>query len=103
MSETVYERVRANPLFQELKRRRSRFAWTLALVVLATYYGFMMIVAFAPSTFAAKIAPGWTLSIGYPIVAGIIVGAWILTGLYIRRANGEFEEMTRQIVKEAGK
>ena len=36
-------------------------------------------------------------------VAVIIVGSWLLTGLYIRRANGEFEEMTRDIVKEAGK
>ena len=103
MSETIYERVRANPKFADLKARRARFAWTLAVIVLATYYGFMMIVAFAPATFAAKIGPGWTLSIGYPIVAGIIVGAWLLTGLYIRRANGEFEELTRQIVKEAGK
>lgn len=103
MSNAVYERVRANPKFQEIKARRSRFAWTLAAVVLAGYYGFMMIVAFAPSLIAVKVAPGWTLSIGYPIVAFIIVGAWLLTGLYIRRANGEFEEITRQIVKEAAR
>lgn len=103
MSKTVYERVRANPKFQEIKARRSRFAWSLAAVVLAGYYGFMMIVAFAPSLIAVKVAPGWTLSIGYPIVAFIIVGAWLLTGLYIRRANGEFEEITRQIVKEAAR
>lgn len=103
MSNAVYERVRANPKFQEIKARRSRFAWSLAAVVLAGYYGFMMIVAFAPSLIAVKVAPGWTLSIGYPIVAFIIVGAWLLTGLYIRRANGEFEEITRQIVKEAAR
>lgn len=103
MSDKVYERVLANPKFKELKARRSRFAWTLAAIVLGVYYGFMMVVAFAPSTFAAKVASGWTLSIGYPIVATIIIGAWLLTGLYIRRANGEFEEITRQIAKEAGK
>ncbi len=103
MSNSVYERVRANPKFQELRAARSRFAWTLAAVVLATYYGFMMIVAFAPSVIATKIGAGWTLSIGFPIVAFIIIGSWVLTGLYIRRANGEFEEMNRQIAKEAGK
>jgi uncharacterized membrane protein (DUF485 family) len=103
MSDTVYERVRANPKFIELKARRSRFAWSLAAIVLAVYYGFMMVVAFAPATLATKIGAGWELSIGYPIVAVIIVGAWLLTGLYIRRANGEFEEINRQIVKEAGK
>ena len=103
MSDTVYERVRANPKYHELRAKRSRFAWGLAAAVLVTYYGFMMVVAFAPSLIATKIAPGWALSIGFPIVAVIIVGAWLLTGLYIRRANGEFEEMTRAIVKEAGK
>ena len=103
MSSSITEKVRANPKFQELKSKRARFAWTLAVLVLGTYYGFMMIVAFAPKTMAAKIGEGWTLSIGFPIVAGIIIGAWVLTGVYIRRANGEFEALTQDIVKEAKK
>lgn len=103
MSASVTEKVRSNPKFSELKSKRARFAWTLAAIVLGTYYSFMMVVAFAPKSLTAKIGEGWTLSIGYPIVAGIIVGAWLLTGLYIRRANGEFETLTRDIVSEAKK
>ncbi|MER2604865.1 MAG: DUF485 domain-containing protein [Siculibacillus sp.] len=103
MSSSITEKVRANPKFHELKAKRSRFAWGLAAVVLGTYYGFMMIVAFNPTVLATKIGAGWTLSIGYPIVAFIIVGAWLLTGVYIRRANGEFEALTLDIVKEAKK
>ncbi len=103
MSNAIYEKVRANPKYHELKARRSRFAWTLAAIVLGTYYTFMMVVAFNPTMLATKIGAGWTLSIGFPIVAVLIIGAWILTGVYIRRANGEFEDLTQQIVKEAGK
>jgi len=103
MSSSITDKVRANPKFAELKSKRARFAWTLAAVVLGTYYTFMMIVAFAPKSLTAKIGEGWTLSIGYPIVATIIIGAWLLTGLYIRRANGEFETITQDIVKEAKK
>lgn len=103
MSNSITEKVRSDPKFSELKSKRARFAWTLAAVVLGTYYAFMMIVAFAPKSLASKIGDGWTLSIGYPIVAFIIVGAWLLTGLYIRRANGEFETLTRAIVTEAKK
>ncbi|MCE1238259.1 MAG: DUF485 domain-containing protein [Hyphomicrobiales bacterium] len=103
MSNSVTEKVRSNPKFSELKSKRARFAWTLAAIVLGVYYSFMMVVAFAPKSLTAKIGEGWTLSIGYPIVAVIIVGAWLLTGLYIRRANGEFETLTRDIVSEAKK
>ncbi len=101
MSGSITEKVRANPKFQELKSKRARFAWTLAALVLGTYYTFMMVVAFAPKSLIGKIGEGWTLSIAFPIVAVIIVGSWILTGVYIRRANGEFEALTRDIVKEA--
>lgn len=103
MSSSITEKVRANPKFLELRAKRSRFAWTLMAVVLAVYYGFMAVVAFAPALMRTPIGSGWTLTIGYPIGALIIVGAWITTGVYIRRANGEFEDMTRDIVKEAGK
>ena len=52
MSSAMYERMRANPRFHELVRRRTRFAWTLALTVLAGFYGFVMVVAFAPGVLA---------------------------------------------------
>ncbi len=103
MSSAIYEKVRSNPKFAELKAKRSRFAWGLAILVLGIYYGFMMVVAFAPKIIATPIASGMALSIGFPIGAFIIIGAWLLTGVYIRRANGEFEDLTQAIIKEAGK
>lgn len=103
MSSSVSEKVRANPRFQELASKRSRFAWLLSIIVLGTYYSFMMIVAFKPDLVRTPLGEGWALSIGVPIGAIIIIGAWLLTGLYIRRANGEFEAMTQDILKEAGK
>ena len=35
-----------NPRFQELVRERSSFAWTLSIVMLVIYYGFILLVAF---------------------------------------------------------
>jgi uncharacterized membrane protein (DUF485 family) len=43
------------------------------------------------------------LTIGWPIAALIIIGGWLLTGVYISRANGEFDSITQEILKEAGK
>ena len=50
MSSVMYERMRANPKFQELVARRGRFAWTLAFIVLSMFYGFVMVVAFSPAS-----------------------------------------------------
>lgn len=101
MSSAIYEKVKADPKYHELRARRSRFAWTLAAVVLTTYYGFMMIVAFKPDLVRVPLGDGFALTIGFPIGAAIIIGAWVLTGVYIRRANGEFEALTQAIVKES--
>jgi uncharacterized membrane protein (DUF485 family) len=103
VSSAVYEKVRSNPKYHELRAKRSRFAWGLAAIVLGTYYGFMMVVTFKPDLVRVPLGEGWALTIGFPIGAFIIIGAWLLTGLYIRRANGEFEDLTQAIAKEAGK
>lgn len=101
MSSEVYERIRRNPKFDQLVSRRSSFAWTLTAVVLGLYFIFIMIVAFSPMTLAAPIWTGGVASIAWPIGAGLILLFWLMTGLYIRRANGEFDDLNSQIIKEA--
>jgi uncharacterized membrane protein (DUF485 family) len=49
MSSEMYEHMRSNPKFQKLVARRGRFAWTLAFIVLAMFYGFVLVVAFKPA------------------------------------------------------
>jgi len=40
-------------------------------------------------------------TVGNPIGVSIIVSAFILTGIYVHRANGEFDELNATIVKKA--
>ncbi|GAA0594691.1 DUF485 domain-containing protein [Caenispirillum bisanense] len=101
MSADINEKVRRNPKFQELCRKRSTFAWTLSAVMLAIYYGFILVIAFAPKSLGTPLWQGATTTIGFPIGIAIIVSAFLLTGLYVRRANGEFDDLTRQIIEEA--
>ena len=92
-------RVTSDPRFRQLVERRSRFAWTLAVVMLAIYYGFILIIAFAPGVLGIPMAPGMVTTIGIPIGVLIILSAFVLTGLYVRRANSEFDALTQQIVE----
>lgn len=103
MSTAVYERIRRNPKFDELVARRSRFAWTLSAIVLGIYFTFIMVVAFNPKLLATPIASGATTTVAIPIGVGMVLLFWLLTGVYIRRANRDFDVLNSEIVKEAMK
>jgi uncharacterized membrane protein (DUF485 family) len=88
-----------NPKFRELVKTRSGFAWTLAAVMLAIYLGFIFLVAFAPKLMAVKIFGGVT-SLGIVLGLVVIVSAFLLVAIYVHRANGEFDDLTRELRKE---
>jgi len=101
--QNIQASIRSNPKFAELVGKRTRFAVILSLLVLVPYYTFMFLVSTQPQLFAAKIGEGSVITIGWPIAALIIIGGWLLTGLYISRANGEFDSLTQEVLKEARK
>lgn len=103
MSSAMYERMRANPKFQELVTRRGRFAWTLAIIVLTLFYGFVMVVAFSPAVLGQPIAEGSKVTLGVAIEFFMFIFFWVLTALYVRRANTEFDALTQEVVEEAWK
>jgi uncharacterized membrane protein (DUF485 family) len=92
-------RVTNDPRFRDLVARRSKFAWTLAVVMLAIYYGFILIIAFAPALLGTPLAPGAVTTVGIPVGVLIIIAAFVLTGIYVRRANAEFDALNQQIVE----
>jgi len=100
VSQNVYDRVKVNPKFKELVAKRSRFGWQLSIIMLVVYYSFILVIAFSPSTFAQKIGDGVT-TLGIPVGLAVIAIAFILTGIYTKRANGEFDDLTHQIKEEA--
>ncbi len=99
MVSTEQERILGNPKFQELVRIRSGFAWTLAAVMLAIYLGFILLVAFAHDLMATKVGGGVT-SLGIVLGLVVIVSAFLLTGIYVQRANSRFDELTRDLQKD---
>jgi uncharacterized membrane protein (DUF485 family) len=101
MPNSACQRIRGNPKFRELEVRRSRLAWLLSAIVLAAYYSLMIVVAFWPSSLHTPLSDGGVVTIGVPIGAAVIVLSWLLTGLYVYRANTTFDELNEQILSEA--
>jgi len=85
-----YDEVVADPRYQQLVQRRGRFTWTLSIIMLVAYFGYIALVAFDKSLLARPIGGGVT-SIGIPVGVGLILLAILLTGLYVRRANKEYD------------
>lgn len=100
MEHDAVQRVKADPNYQKLVKTRSRYGWTLAWAVMFVYYGFTALNAFNKPFMAAKIGDG-VMSRGVPLGLLVIVFTVAITGIYVRRANREFDALTEAIHKNA--
>lgn len=102
MTDPVVDKIQRHPKYQELRSRRNRLGLFLTLLMLVVYYGYIALIAFDKSFLTQPIGAGVT-SLGIPIAMGVIVFSVIVTGLYVRRANGEYDKLTQDILKDATK
>ena len=96
--EPTLAKIQANPKYQLLRRKRNRLGLTLTAMMLLAYYGYVGLIAFDKEFLARPIGAGVT-TLGIPIGMGVIIFSVIITGLYVRRANNEFDQLTRDILK----
>jgi uncharacterized membrane protein (DUF485 family) len=95
----LIDKIGRDPEFHDLERRRSRFAWTLTGIMVAIYFGFILTVAFEPAILARPLVDGGITTLGIPLGVGVILAAFVLTGLYVRRANTDFDATTERIIE----
>jgi uncharacterized membrane protein (DUF485 family) len=93
-------KIRQTAAYQTLVRRRTRFGWILTAIMLVVYYGYIGLIAFDKPFLAQPIGSG-VMSLGIPVGVGIILITIALTGIYVARANSEFDRLTREIVESA--
>ena len=66
--------------------------------MMVVYYGFIMLVAFNKPFLSQKLGDG-VMTVGIPIGFGVIVFTVIITAFYVKRANGEFDDLADAIGK----
>ena len=72
-----------------LARARWRIAILLTAIMIAVYFGFIALIAFARPLLATRVAPGLTLGILLGVC--VIVASWLLTWVYVRWANAHYD------------
>ena len=102
MNDPVVEKIQKHPKYIELRKKRNTFGWGLTLLMMVVYYGYIALIAFNKPFLAQPIGTGVT-SLGIPIGMGVIVFTVLITALYVRRANSEFDDLTNEILKDVSK
>lgn len=80
---------------EALAAQRWRIALQLTLAMMAIYFGFILLVAYAKGAMGTQLVPG--LSLGILLGALVIVAAWVLNWIYVRWANREYDEAIRRL------
>ena len=99
MNKELVEKIKANPDYQKLVKIRTSFSIKLSIAMLVVYFAFILTIAFNPSALGTPISPDSVTTIGIPVGIVIIIFAFVLTGIYTKRANGEFDDLSNKIKK----
>ena len=96
MTKEEVNQIKNNPKYQELLSKRGAFAWRLSFIMLFIYYSFILLIAFKPELLGMKLGDS-VITLGIPIGIFIIFISFILTGVYVKRANGEFDALAKEV------
>ncbi len=98
MEDDLVRKISTHPQYLELKARRTGFGWWLTLAMMVVYYGFILLVAFNKQFLAQRLGDG-VMTMGIPVGFGVIVFTIVITAIYVRRANGEFDDLNDAVAK----
>ena len=97
----VEQLIADDPAFQALHRRRGRFNWIMSIIMLVVFYGYILLIAFAPHLLAIRITPDSVVTWGIPIGFSVIIISLSLIGIYVVRANRDFDPAIEAIIERA--
>jgi uncharacterized membrane protein (DUF485 family) len=78
-----------SPDFKHLVKRRWSVSMTLLVLLFVTYYGYILLIPYAPDFMKQKIGEYTTMAI--PMGVAVIVIAFFLTAFYVGWANTSYD------------
>jgi uncharacterized membrane protein (DUF485 family) len=67
-------------------------------MILIVYYSFILVIAFSPALFGIPVSDGGIVTWGIVIGLGVILFTFIITGIYVYRANTIFDKLLVDVV-----
>ena len=80
---------------KDLSAAQWRLALVLTGVMMAVYFGFILLVAYAKPLLGRLLAPG--LSLGTLLGVLVIATAWVVIWIYVAWANGHYDSTVTRL------
>jgi uncharacterized membrane protein (DUF485 family) len=87
--------------FHDLVASRWRVSLVLSALLFALYYGYIILIAVNRALLSRRI--GEVTTLGIPVGAAVIVGAWLLTAAYVVWANRYYDGEAARLRERAGR
>ena len=94
------ERIMAHPAYRQLSAERMRLGLSLSVVMAGTYFGFILCVAFRPQALGTPLGAGTVMTWGLLAGVGVIALGFVLTALYVVRANSRFDVLSERLAED---
>jgi len=102
MAKKSVHEILQDPDFKELYSKRMNIAWTLTVLELVLYFGFIFLVSYHKPFLAQRLSPGSVTTIGIPIAVGTIFLSWVFTGIYVQWANTTYDGLVKKVKDKIG-
>ena len=98
MHDDLVQKIKGDPNYHKLVKVRSTFGWWLTAAMMVVYYGYILLIAFNKEFLATKTGAG-VMTWRMPTGLFVIVFTLLVTGIYVSRANKQFDDLTAAIAK----
>ena len=99
-TQSDWRSVERSPEFRELVRRRKAFLVPITVFWVAFFLTYLLLAAFAPALMGERVLG---VSLGFLLSVAQILMTWLVTFLYLRRAERVFEPLERQAANVAAR
>jgi uncharacterized membrane protein (DUF485 family) len=92
------QRVLDNPEFQKMAHQKSVLGWSFSILMFSIYVVYILYIGLSPESFGVPVGTNSITTWGIYIGLFVILFAIAITGIYVHKANGVFEETTQRVI-----
>ena len=92
--------IQQHPTFRQLASERTRLGVGMSIVMAASYFAYILTIAFWPRLLGYPLWNGTVITWGVLIGVGLIALGFLLTAVYVRRANSRFDSLSQLLLED---